>query len=671
MANDLVFRITAVDNATKVAKGVRSALARVTDPIGKLTNRLARAGRLGTAAFEKAAAGMQTVALGARTVSDRIASIIPGMTALTGLAGTAGIGALAERWGNLGFRLASTSRQLGMSTQSLQAWHYAAQRAGVTAEQFDQSMLSSQNTIREAAFGANPQAMMLLSRLGVQISKGKDGQIDYQKTQQDILTALQQVKNPAGQRTAADALGVGALLPMIQRGTFNADRQRAVANGYAPSEDAIQRAAAFRDRLNDLSSGASALANTIGDKLVPVLTPMVEKLSAWLSENRVDIANRFADAVGKFTAWINSVDWGGWYDRINKVVDAFGGWGSVLRDIVALKIAGVILGWSAALLGLVANLGAAATAMKAFKTEAAVGGAGGLGFLGKAGLAGVASEIALEVAKQLGLPDVNKSQGEQDVQNGNWWAASTHLSAGDFLTAARDHIFGNPGKAAQSAANPQSAEIMRQFMAMGVSRKVAAGLVGNAWQESHDFNPHAVGDGGQAYGMFQWHPDRQANFARWAGHDIRQSTREEQMQFKLYELRQQMGGKLWDRINSDSTAAEVGADISRFDQRPGTSPAAKAQEAKNRAAYAQAIYDAPDAPAGAPAAAAPGATPPAPSAAGQATAPDVQSMVSAFDESLRKLALHINVSAPAGTRVETAEQHYSRITYAMPGGNLP
>lgn len=655
MANDLVIRLTAVDNASSVAKKVRNSLATVTSPVSKLTSRLSKTGKLGATALGKVDTGLRTVAQSARTVSDRIASIIPGMAALSGLASVAGIGALAERWGNLGFSLTKTSKQLGISAQGLQAWHYAAQRAGVTAEAFDQSMMSSQDTIRGAAFGSNPQAMMLMSRLGVQISRTQDGQIDYQKTQTDLLTALGQIKNTAGQRTAADTLGMGALLPMIQRGTYNADRQQAVADGYAPSEDAIQRAAAFRDRLNDLTSKTSALANTIGDNLVPILTPMVEKLTSWLSENRVDIANRLADAVGKFTGWITSVDWGGWYDKVNKIADAFGGWGSVLRDIVAIKFGATLLSWTGSIASLAASLTTAKAAAAALKTAAGAGAAEAAGSAAAASrwplLARLLNPYVAGAGALLYSPNLNN--GEEEVL-----AKSRQADGKRYLTPQENA----PG----GTSDPKILDIAQRFMAMGWSKAQAAGMAANVLQESGG-NPYRVGDGGQAYGIGQWHAPRQADFKRVFGHDIRESTLDEQTKFFDWELRsgpaeQRRAGDLLQGANSANSAAAI---VSQYGERPADVEGEKVR----RGAMADRIFQAmsgsgADAPAAPPAQAVPGDP-------GQPATGSVQQMVAAFDESLRKLALNINVNAPPGTRVETTEQHMSRITYAMPGGNLP
>lgn len=65
-------------------------------------------------------------------------------------------------------------------------------------------------------------------------------------------------------------------------------------------------------------------------------------------------------------------------------------------------------------------------------------------------------------------------------------------------------------------------------------------------------DPNAVGDNGQALGIAQWHPDRQANFARWAGHSMRGSSRDEQLAFVNYELTQGMERAAGDKISRTS-----------------------------------------------------------------------------------------------------------------------
>lgn len=70
---------------------------------------------------------------------------------------------------------------------------------------------------------------------------------------------------------------------------------------------------------------------------------------------------------------------------------------------------------------------------------------------------------------------------------------------------------------------------------LGLTLEQARGIVGNLVGESN-LDPKAVGDGGLAYGVAQWHPDRQANFKKAFGIDIRNSTFQQQLEFVRWEL---------------------------------------------------------------------------------------------------------------------------------------
>lgn len=662
MANELAFRISAIDNASKVGNKVGDSFSRIGDRAARMSGRLTGIGKTGATALGKITSGLNSISQGARAAADRISSIIPGMSALVGLAGAAGVGALAQRWGDLGSSLQRTSRQLGMSTRGLQAWHYAAKRAGVTAEQFDQSMLSSQNTIREAAFGANPQAMMLMQRLGVRISRGKDGQIDYERTQHDILTALGKIKNPAGQRTAADALGMGALLPMIQRGTFDADRTEAGKRGYVFGDEAIERAAAFQDKINGLKTSTGALANTIGDKLIPVLTPMIEKLTSWLDENRVNIADRLADAVGKLTSWITSIDWGAWYDRVNKIADTFGGWGNVLAGIVAIKFAATMADWGVSLAALVTSLTAAKAASAAL--QATAGGAAAAGAVG----AGAAAAGAPWYARMLNpyvvgagalLYSRNLNGGEAEMLERSRLAdGKRYLSPAEY----------SPG----GTSDPKILEIAQKFMGMGWSKEQAAGIAANILKESGG-NPFSVGDGGKSYGIGQWHPDRQADFKRVFGRDIQNSTLDDQLKFFDWELRNGPGPQrvAGDMLARSTSARQAAAIVSQYHER---SQDVEGEKYK-RGVMADRIFGAMNGGAARSNQAGDAAVATAAGVPGMGSGPGFDGLKDALDASLQKLTLQVNVSAPPGTRVDAKSGDgtgmSTRVNYSMGLGAMP
>lgn len=133
----------------------------------------------------------------------------------------------------------------------------------------------------------------------------------------------------------------------------------------------------------------------------------------------------------------------------------------------------------------------------------------------------------------------------------------------------------DPGEAAPWAgAKPgggkagNAGSIIDYFVSQGWSKEQAAGIAANLSRESN-FNPRAVGDNGAAFGVGQWHPDRQAAFKEQFGKDIRESTLEEQLAFVQFELTKgsrQFAGRL---LRKAGSAEEAGAAISRYYEAPG------------------------------------------------------------------------------------------------------
>ncbi len=130
---------------------------------------------------------------------------------------------------------------------------------------------------------------------------------------------------------------------------------------------------------------------------------------------------------------------------------------------------------------------------------------------------------------------------------------------------------------------PQEAAI-DYFVKQGWTRAQAVGLVANFQKESR-LDPRAEGDGRQAYGIGQWHPDRQANFKKQFGKDIRQSTFEEQLQFANWELgnTEKSAG---DQIRRRTSAGGAAAAASYFYERPANGDA----EADARARMAERMF---------------------------------------------------------------------------------
>lgn len=126
--------------------------------------------------------------------------------------------------------------------------------------------------------------------------------------------------------------------------------------------------------------------------------------------------------------------------------------------------------------------------------------------------------------------------------------------------------------------------VIGTLMEKGWTREQAVGVAANIEQES-TFRPDAVGDGGRAYGIAQWHPDRQANFRKAFGKDIKGSSVAEQAAFIDWELNNTEGAA-GRRLRAARTAGEAGSIVSEFYERPAARELEKTNRSRRAAAMA-------------------------------------------------------------------------------------
>ena len=110
-------------------------------------------------------------------------------------------------------------------------------------------------------------------------------------------------------------------------------------------------------------------------------------------------------------------------------------------------------------------------------------------------------------------------------------------------------------------------QAMAYFQSAGWTKAQAAGITATLQRESL-FSARAVGDSGLARGIMQWHPDRQRDFARWAGHDLSASTYREQLEFTNWELTKGMRQAAGRRLRTSTSAREAGQVVSMLDAAP-------------------------------------------------------------------------------------------------------
>jgi hypothetical protein len=122
------------------------------------------------------------------------------------------------------------------------------------------------------------------------------------------------------------------------------------------------------------------------------------------------------------------------------------------------------------------------------------------------------------------------------------------------------------------------------FVSKGWTKSQACGIVANLEKESN-LNSSAVGDSGAAYGIAQWHRDRQDDFHAIFKKSIKGSTLLEQLEFVNHELhnKEKSAGN---KLKQCNTANDAGSCISRYYERPADT----ANECKKRGDHARTLF---------------------------------------------------------------------------------
>lgn len=121
------------------------------------------------------------------------------------------------------------------------------------------------------------------------------------------------------------------------------------------------------------------------------------------------------------------------------------------------------------------------------------------------------------------------------------------------------------------------------FVSKGYSADEAKAITANLQGES-SFDEKAVGDGGKAYGLAQWHPDRQAQFRKLFNKDIRAATFQEQLEFVDWELRNTHQKALREMRKARTLGDKTGA-ITRHYEIPADITGASAKRAQIAMGY--------------------------------------------------------------------------------------
>jgi len=561
MANGFAITISAVDRASKVMDNITKRINAMNAPLRRFRG---SAGKfLDASGINRVAGAFRGWAAAGLNVAGSLVKIVEPLGILTSVASLAGIYKLTSSWAQFGSRLGFDAQRIGIMPQKLQALQGAAEEAGSSAQSLTSGMRNLRDGMVNALGGRDPQTFQTLFQLFPEWNKDTHhlrqalGNLDGFLPQ--VANKIASIKDPTLRARLATQLFGSAgedLMPFLLKGSKGINELTAKMAKYGLlNQDGIEKANKLRESMVDLRLASVGLSYAIAQQVGPSLGGLLDWFTNLISVNRETIAANIGKAVKVFADWVKSVDWKTVgneihhiFGEVNNVAQAMGGWGAVAKDVgelVGVVMVAKILAGLGRVLSTVLSVTAAIKGMFAAKdTPSGVppvpkAAPGVMKFAGRAGLFGLAVGALYEGAKYTGI-------------NKKW------DNVADRAAASSDRFLGtNLGYAYKA---------WKFFKEQGWTSAQASGIVASLDKES-GFQTSRTGDNGDAFGIAQWHADRAANFRKAFGHDLKQSTYDEQLKFIQWELghTERAAG---DALRRTTDAASAGATFSNTYERP-------------------------------------------------------------------------------------------------------
>lgn len=622
MAGSFAVNISAKDSATGTLDSINKRMANVNREIARARKPFDQAAEsygkfLKLTGADRIASSLRNVSRAGFSAFQSAARIVEPLAAITGAASIAGMMRLALAWAQFGTQLGNTAVRAGLTSDQLQTLQNAGRLAGVSAQALTTGMTTLRDNMTNAVSGRAPQVVGMMQALGVSFRDASGHARATTTLLPELADKIAALRDPTLQAEAATALFGGAgeeLLPFLRKGSAGIAEYNEKARKYGlVNADGVAKANRLREAQVGLQLAFEGLGNSVASRLAPVLSSLLDQMATW-------IATDAGDKVDQFASFLKSVDWAkigsdisGIAHSVSGVVDALGGWMRVGEGLAAF----FAITWLARMLAPIAAIAASLRGLPALAAGAAVKanvemgkikpGGNLLGKLGKLSTIAMVADAVLPIVDPdnkagawihknvpgAAFSDTEDTQGylkalQDEKDRGDalpWYKRLYSPNNGllnSFPTGGPNSNLANRGHAANSgvgvgqaggprgarphASGEQWSADLAQLQSYGWSREQAAGMLGNTDQESGG-NEKAVGDGGFAYGLQQWHQDRQDKFAGQFGHAMQSSTHAEQIQFMNWEMNnsEKAAG---DQLRAQTTARGSAAAVRKYYERP-------------------------------------------------------------------------------------------------------
>lgn len=412
--------------------------------------------------------------------------------------------------------LSRLSDNLQTSTETLSGWSGAVEQAGGSSKDAENTMRMLSMSMTEMMVNGNTAILPFMQQMGVSMVTAGNKAKPLEQILLDLATAMEG-------RDRNTAFNLGRMMG-IDEGTLNLllKGRRSVEEmlikqkdiGLVTQQNARESAELSR-QWNEMTQKARGLGREIGGELTPVLTDVLGRLMDFAKEH----PNITGGALAGLLLWLSPLGKIKW----------------LLTGISTLLLADDWDKWQKGGESAIAKLSGP---LKKFNDW----------WVGKSDREGI-----------------SKGQGKEGVHK---------VTAADYAaTKAQQAATAQREASAAKTGSMSQDETIAYMMRKGWTREDAIAITANLQTES-GLNAGAQGDKDKktgeyrAYGLAQWHPDRQANFKKAFGKDIKSASYAEQLDFVDYELRKGSEKGAGNAMGRADSVGEKAAVLSKRYERP-------------------------------------------------------------------------------------------------------
>jgi hypothetical protein len=233
----------------------------------------------------------------------KFGAVLGSALAVGATAAVAGLTALTKNAIDSADRLNDISKRLGVGTEALSAWGYAAQQSGTDLESLNTGLTRFTKNVA-AAMDSGSRQGEIFAALGISVKDAQGNLRSVEDLIPEIADSFKGLENATLESSLALELFGRSGAELLQFFNLGSDglsemEQRARALGIVISGDTAAAADEFNDEIANLKALVAALGTQLAADLLPAMTELVKRLQEVVKEgtSASNIANQLANAL--------------------------------------------------------------------------------------------------------------------------------------------------------------------------------------------------------------------------------------------------------------------------------------------------------------------------------------------------------------------------------------